>query len=44
MPPETIALQRDALRERQPGESFPGFVDRVGEARLDAVAAESTPA
>jgi sulfite reductase beta subunit-like hemoprotein len=43
-PAVIVALARFYERERQPGETFPAFVDRVGEKRLDAVAAESAPA
>ena len=43
-PAVIVSLARFYERERQPGESFPAFVDRVGEARLDAVAAEAGPA
>jgi len=35
------ALARVYERERQAGESFPAFVDRVGEKRLAAIAAEA---
>jgi sulfite reductase beta subunit-like hemoprotein len=40
-PAVIAALARAYDRERTSGETFPAFVDRVGEKRLDAIAAEA---
>src|SRR5215510_2737694 len=42
-PAVIVALARFYERERQPEETFPAFVDRVGERRLHALATESVP-